>query len=78
MGGTSWLGALLGPEGTGRLELDASVGLFFSGGRLRGPVSLLGAGLGWSVGFLRTVQWTRASLIFCGQVFKSIRWMPWH
>src|SRR5690606_13623730 len=33
---------------------------------------------GWSVGCLRTVQWTRASLIFCGQVIKSIRWMPWH
>ena len=30
------------------------------------------------VGCLRTAQWTRASLIFCGQVFKSKRWMPWH
>src|SRR5699024_4368834 len=27
---------------------------------------------------LRTVQWTRASLVFVVQVFKSNRWMPWH
>jgi hypothetical protein len=63
---------LLGPEGTGR----GSVLLWWP----CRPNRRAGAWWGWvvSVRSLRTVQWTRASLIFCGQVFKSIRWMPWH
>jgi hypothetical protein len=27
---------------------------------------------------LRIAQWTRASCLLCGQVFKGTRWMPWH
>lgn len=31
-------------------------------------------GCGWFLWFSRKL----AFLIFCGQVFKSTRWMPWH
>ena len=79
---------LLGPEGTGahtgfRLSSEGGWGcgglLSLTVGRLLPAAHLLWCvARGWSVGCLRTVQWTRASLIFCGQVIKSIRWMPWH
>jgi hypothetical protein len=76
MGGTSTIGTLLGPEGTGvgSLSLAGPV----CGGLLTG-VGGRRVGAGGFARCLRTAQWTRASLlIFCGQVFKGIRWMPWH
>jgi hypothetical protein len=87
VGARAGLGTLLGPEGTG-LVLEPSgsdlVGLaLLVVGSLRSvePLSLVGVGAegrGGTARSLRTAQWTRASLIFCGQVYKSIRWMPWH
>src|SRR4051812_24301822 len=82
-------GTLLGPEETGRLLCWFP--LCWSGGVSAGRGGFLRcvAGLvvfpgviglaGGAACFLRTAQWTRASLYrFCVQVFKGTRWMPWH
>jgi hypothetical protein len=103
-------GTLLGPEETGpsapepptfkglygfRVVVGGGAGLFLLDA---GPGAAHPVGCGWFGGlgcFLRTTQWTRASLIethsfwgwvslcdllivLCVQVFKGIRWMPWH
>jgi len=67
MGGTSWLGTLLGPEDTGASPCG---GVGASGGRLRAVPPWVVA-VGWSVGCLRTVQWTRASLISIDLLWSS-------
>jgi hypothetical protein len=84
MGGTLTVGALLGPEGTDPSPLCVSgspgaggVEFGFFVAALAGLARLCGL-VGVFVCCLRITQWTRASLIFCGQVFKSARWMPGH
>ena len=81
-------GTLLGPEGSGPLFFvdthvvgvceGECVGFLGCAGAVVCFARCGGVGGGCPGCWLRTVQWTRASLIFCGQVFKSKRWMPWH
>lgn len=73
-GSGCWFDTLLGPQGPSIMPV---VGVGFGcwvpllSGCLHGCVG------GWVVRgcFLRTSQWTRASLC---QVFKGTWWMPWH
>lgn len=93
---------LLGPEGTGASPGDLGL-------RDQDRITFGWCGFGGPGCFLRTAQWTRASLVddesrlerdpsfgegslrvvfvvylrfvlivLCVQVFKGIRWMPWH
>ena len=94
------LDTLLGPEGTGASSGDLGL-------RDQDRITFGWCGFGGPGCFLRTAQWTRASLVddesrlkgslfvgclrvvfvvylrfvlivLCVQVFKGIRWMPWH
>ena len=78
MGGTSMLGMLLGPEDTGTPAPRAGVGV----GDSRWPLSPVLLLLWWWPGLVGgllencTVDASIFDLLW--QVFKSIRWMPWH
>ena len=82
-GGVGGVGTLLGPEGAGesfRLHFSAGRTSFWVGvvvvrlGSARGHTALVGGCWWFAVGVgsarsLRTVQWTRASLLICRSSF---------
>ena len=54
--------------------ISKNMNLDLSGRLLLWPFWVVVVVSGWFLWFSRKL----AFLIFCGQVFKSTRWMPWH